>query len=907
MGRIQSNIGLITGTNITSTVDQLVAISAIPRDRLQARVKSYEAQQIALNELTATIIGIELQSTRLGTTSTLSSINATSSVPDSVSVRNTGSPVPGNYSLRTLQTAQTSAAASNTFTSASETIQAGEFVVRTGGFVDSTTVLDELRGGAGIARGKFSITDRSGTSREIDLSGAVTIEDVVKKINSTDGLKVNAKTDGDRIVLTDISGSTTSNLKVEEVDSGRTAAELGFSGIDVASSSATGDDLVFLTSSTRLHTLRDGRGIAFGSGDDLNVTLKDGTSLNIDLNATKAPATIGQMLTAINAVNSTKLEARIQSNGNGIELIDKTSGTSSFAASGRVADQLGLTGVDGSSGTVAGTRIQSALQGPLLASLNGGQGLGTLGFFNIQNRAGGLFDVDLSGASSLREVIDRINQANAGVSATFNQSRTGISLQDTTGSTAFNLVIANGDPTATATKLKIAADVSSNTIDSNSLGVQFVSEGTALSKLNQGRGIRSGTFNITDSAGKQATINLTSANITTVGDLIQTINDKNIGVKAQLNKTGDGYILIDTANGSGQITITDSNGGNTALDLGIRGTSKVVTIDSVSQKQIESSQTFRLTFDGTETLTQVVEKLNAGNAPLTASLLTSGPSTVRLLFSSRASGEVGRIVAEGDGIGLSIANTTNARNAVLSFGSGSEGVGAIVQSSSNVFTDVISGLEITAKGTSSQPAQITVARSRDNIEKSIQLLVDQFNKAIDKIKKETSFDATTQTTGQLFGTSEVLRVEHAFSRFINSRTFGSGKVQSLSQLGVGYNDSGKLTFDKSKLSKQLETNASDVEDFFTKADTGFSARAKKVFDGLVGVKSSVLVNRNQAIQKNIENGNARIGHLNIRLDNERNRLLKQFYGMEDAIAKIKNNASALSNIQYISLSGQSSG
>jgi flagellar hook-associated protein 2 len=517
----------------------------------------------------------------------------------------------------------------------------------------------------------------------------------------------------------------------------------------------------------------------------------------------------------------------------------------------------------------------------------------------IQNRAGTTTNVNLAGSTGLRDVIDRINQSNSGVTATLNQSRTGIALRDTTGATAFNLKITDGDSNATATKLKIAADVASSSIDSNSLGLQFVSEGTTLKSLNQGRGVRSGSFSITDSAGKQVSISVSEAATKTVGDLIRAINDRDIGVEAKLNSTGDGFVIVDTANGSGEMKIEDANNGNAALDLGIRGTSKEVTVNSVVQKQIEGSQTFRLTFDGTETLTNVVEKINAGNAPLTASILTSGPSTVRLLFSSKASGETGRIVAEGDDVGLSIATTSTARNAVIAFGSGTADGGSIVQSSSNVFANVINGLEITAKGTTTEAVQVTVAKSRDSIEKNLQLFVDQMNRAIDKIKKETSFDATTQSTGQLFGTGEVLRVEQSLSRLISVKSFGTGKIQSLEQLGVRYNDQGKLTLDKDTLKDQVEANPTDVEEFFTNSKIGFAVRAKKVTDSLVGIKNGALVNRGQTIQRNIDTSNKRIENFNIRLESERNRLLKQFYGAEDAISKIKNNLSAINNIQFI--------
>ena len=303
-----------------------------------------------------------------------------------------------------------------------------------------------------------------------------------------------------------------------------------------------------------------------------------------------------------------------------------------------------------------------------------------------------------------------------------------------------------------------------------------------------------------------------------------------------------------------------------------------------------------MTLSGTETLSEVADKINKANGPLTVSLLTSGPSTVRLLFTSRSSGEIGRVVAEGGAVGLNVNTTGLARDAIISVGSTGEAGGTLVRSSNNTFDQAITGLSLTAKGISSDPVDINVSTSNNNIEKNLQLFVDQYNKVRDKIDKETSFDADTKSTGQLFGATEVLRVEQTLARFVQQRSFASGKVQSLEQLGVSLDDKGKLKLDKAKLSKAIESNLTDVQDFLTKEKTGFSARAKTVLDGLVGVKSSVLVNRSQAIQRNIETSTSRVDSLTARLERERGRLSKQFYDLETNLAKIKNNGSALNQL-----------
>ncbi|MFN7889482.1 MAG: flagellar filament capping protein FliD [Pirellula sp.] len=895
MGRIQSNVGLASGINITSTVDQLMAVSSRSKTALETRVKGLQAQQVAINEITALVVGIQLQSDRIGAASSFTTNAVSSSKSDIVSAAISGAPAQGNYSVRVLQTAQTATASSAPLTSSNDTLLAGDFVVKTGGFVDSNIALDDLRGGAGIARGKIRITDRSGLAKEIDLRFSSTIDDTLKSINNA-GLRVSAKADGDRIVLTDLSGQTISNLIVEEVGGGRTAADLGLSGINVNANSATGDDLSFLASSSRISTLRDGRGIAFGFGTDLSITLKDGTTLNIDVNSDKAPSNVGQLIAKVNAANADKLELRISSNGNGLELVDKTTGSGAFVATGKLANQLGFTGVDGNSGSIGGSRIQSTLQGPLLSSLKGGQGLGTPGIITITNRQGTVKSVDMSGAQGLREVIDRINNSNSGVTASYNRSRTGIVVQDVTGGTSSNLIVADGDSNGTATKLGIAINAEKNSVEGGALDLQFVSEATELTRLNQGRGVRTGSFTITNASGSQKTVTLTP-NTKTVADVLELVNSNTIGVEAKLNAQGDGITIVDTSTGSGQLTITDNQSGSSALDLGIRGTGTPKT--SPARQEITGSQNFKLAINGTESITDVVKKINDANGPLTASLLTSGSSTVRLLLTSRATGDSGRFYADGEGIGLNINASGAARDAIVAVGSAEDSGGSLVRSSNNIVNNAIEGVALTLKGASPDPIDVTVSSNNSTLERNLQLFVDQYNKARDKIAKETEFNSDTGTTGLLIGSSEILRVEQALSRFITQRNFGSGKVQSLVQLGITANDKGKLEFDKEKLNKALASNPEDVKTFLTKETTGFGSRAKKLLDSLVGIKGSTLVIRSQTIQRQIESGTQRIETLTSKLSRERERLLNQFYKLEESISKIRGASTSLNDLQTV--------
>lgn len=88
--------------------------------------------------------------------------------------------------------------------------------------------VSELNDGLGIDLGKIKITDRNGASEEVDLTGVETIQDIIDILNlNTDlDIKASVNSSGTGINLQDNSGGS-GQFKVEEVDNGTTAQDLG--------------------------------------------------------------------------------------------------------------------------------------------------------------------------------------------------------------------------------------------------------------------------------------------------------------------------------------------------------------------------------------------------------------------------------------------------------------------------------------------------------------------------------------------------------------------------------------------------------------------------------------------------------------------------------------------------------
>lgn len=305
MGRITTSIGLITGIPIEDTVNKLIALQARPRELLEAKNKQLSDRQVALTTLSARLLSMQLSAFSLRNTSLYNRRTATSSNNAALSASVAGSPGLGSYQFTPLQQVQSHQLLSSGVSSRTAALGGGELAVRFGGFIDSDIDLSLLNGGEGIQRGRIKIFDRAGGSSEIDLRFAKTMNDVLEAINGA-SVGVRAEVAGDSLRLIDLTGSTSANLRVEEVLGGQTAASLGLSGTDVAASEVTGTDVVRLFGGLNLAATNDGNGVRFDRFlDDLEITFRNGTTATVDFHRIASPGVkaVG-VTTAANGVNA---------------------------------------------------------------------------------------------------------------------------------------------------------------------------------------------------------------------------------------------------------------------------------------------------------------------------------------------------------------------------------------------------------------------------------------------------------------------------------------------------------------------------------------------------------------------------------------------------------------------------
>jgi len=915
MGRITSNIGLITGVPITDTVNQLIALRARPRDLLAGQKQVLEAQQVAITSLTALLVGFQLSAGQLDSAKLFEQREVTAS-DEALGVTVTGTPAVGNYQYTPIQTAQSQQLVSSGFASATAPLGAGAFSFRFGGFIDAGISLDLLNGGEGFRRGKIRITDRSGASAEIDLRFARTVDDVLRAINDNATINVTAEAHGDRLRLLDHTGQISSDLRIQEVG-GTTAASLGLANVDVADSRADGADILRLFSGLRLEQLNDRTGVRFNEAlPDLEIAFRDHSTLTVDFHRLARPAagsnpaipatneqTLGDILETLNAADPARLRAELSADSDRIVLTDLTAESGgtfrvTSALGSKAAEDLGLTGAAGDN-LIAGSRLLAGLSTVSLSRLNGGAGLGPLGQVSLTDRNGATATVDFSGAASVQDLIDAINAAGIGVRAEINAARNGIRLRDTTGSTAGNLIISSGDSTNTAEALGIATDAAVASADSGSLKLQVVSRSTRLATLNGGGGVAKGSLRIVDSNGVSRTLNLLDDDIVTIGDVIDEVNDLGIGVNAQISEAGDGIALVDTAHGAGQLSVT-AGATSTAADLHWLGPAVERQIDGQPTQVIEGATTFTVELDETATLDDLVTKLNALGAGVTAAQLSDGSALnpFRFTLTSLRSGEAGNLLVDTSGTSFRLEQTARGRDALLASGALDDThSGILAASPDGVFDSLLAGVSIQVREQSSAPVTVNVKGTNSSLVSAVQAFVDNYNKLRQKLSELTAYNQDDPTrSGVLLGENAALQIETDLARLLSGRFIGVGSINTLESIGIGFKDDGTLSLDQTEFKARYAAAPEDVRRLFGDPEAGLAKKVETAVERLAGRDNSVLVNRAESLGRKIGASNERITFMNGRLEAERNRLLLQFYRMELAIGKLQNHLNALNSI-----------
>ncbi len=598
MGQIRSDIGLISGINTADIINQLIALEDRPITRVRAQNSNLQEQQQAFAGLSAQLLSLKLTAGRLTTPATFTATTSTSSDESVATVSSGAGATPGDFrfSVRRLVSAQQTVTGGFRDRETTPIAPDGGLLTFNRGEarLDRETRLEELNGGAGVQRGKIKITDLDRNSATIDLTDAITLQDVVAKINDASiGVRADIQSGG--LVVRDITGQTSVSgdraLIVADLGTTKTATQLGIAG-NTDTGELTGAPLYTIGNDTVLANLNDGLGVRSSGANDLAITSRDGQTFNISLGNA---VTLGDVADEIDEVSDGALTLSYRTDGRGLELIDTTAGggttTVTSTAGSSAAEDLGL---DAAAATFAGnaltgSRLIGDLDSKLLKFTNGGNGLAALGGaayqpVSLDTNLADLFQgtgitfngpgnndltvtardseegtasigIDLDGVTTVEELINAFDTATAGrVTLELRGDQLFAFNNTVTGENPFIIKSANGSGVAEALGIAV------NALTDVKAGLKLDPTGTRDD---------SSIISVTTADGTTTDIDLAAAE--TAGDLIALLNSSAAGITATLNDAGNGIKITDDTAGTGDLIIESAGDGALAEQLGLAG------------------------------------------------------------------------------------------------------------------------------------------------------------------------------------------------------------------------------------------------------------------------------------------------------------------------------------------------
>lgn len=953
MGTVTSGTGIFSGIDSSSIISQLLAVDARPKIVIQQRVAQLQSQTAALLGINSKLSALRTAVEKFRTANPFDNNAATSGDDKIIGATANVTAAAGTYSFLVDRLVSSQQMLSRGFADKGSTaVGAGTIsLVSAKSRLDGDTALADLNDGAGVSRGKIVITDSAGTSQTIDLTKAAYVSDVLDAINNNGNAKVTAKVVDDRIVLTDGAGGG-SQLRVVE-SGGTTAGSLGILG--QGTGTITGGSLRNITSNTLLASLNDGRGINLSniSGtarSDLTIKVDRGgvlTTVSVNLGEVTPPgenqkvtegaaSTLGQALKRINdaiaAKGLTGVSASIDTDGKRLKITDASAGTISTeeVGSGTAAKDLGLTG--SAVGTLTGKRIASGINTSLASSLNGGTGIGGDGNIDFILGDFSSFSVSIDRGATLSEIAQQIETASISggskrVSVGLSQNGLGLVVKDLVGGGAgFTIGGTPGADTAASLGISTTDPVTNGVVNGKDLGRAVIGTGTLLANLVPGKTFSTGKMRITDATGQVKEVSYDPTVNKTVGDLLNQINSAGLAVTASINATGDGILVQDSAasgTGLAKIKIEDITG-TLARDLSIAGTATGTGADN----RLDGTSRKKITLTATDTLQGMVDKINASGGSVKAAIVQtgSGVTPYQLSLFSSTSGRDGRFVVDSSALELGLQTLDAGENARVFYGSSDVSKAVLLTSSSNTLDNVVSGVKIDLKGTSTSAVNVSVQRDSAGLEKSLSDMADAFNAVVTGINAQSGYDSETKKAGPLLGDATALSIRSQLFGLIQSAPQGvSGKYQSLAQVGFKVGSGGTVSFDKDAFRAAMADDASAVKALLsarvvdtsasnptvndqpniTVKDTsgklsftqlGLAGKLEEFAKGMLDSVTGTLTLRKKTLEEQVTAQNNRIAGIDKQLEAKRIVLQAQFLRMEQSIGLLQQQQSALSGL-----------
>ena len=317
------------------------------------------------------------------------------------------------------------------------------------------------------------------------------------------------------------------------------------------------------------------------------------------------------------------------------------------------------------------------------------------------------------------------------------------------------------------------------------------------------------------------------------------------------------------------------------------------------QQTINGLGTFDASNSAQQGLEALAARINDLDAGVTASTVFDGIG-YRLSLIAEESGAANELLIDTGDTTLNFTEISQAQDALLAYGGFAGAAGSVlISSSDNEFEGIVGGVDVTVKEASDTPVTISISKSDSELVDAVEELVSAYNAIRDDLDQLTDFNEDDLSTGLLFGTNEALQVDLSLSQTITARYFGVGDFEALEEIGLSVTQDGKLELDTQQLQTAFAEDPGSLERLFTDEENGIVARLNRDLDRLSGEDSSLLDRRVDSLQRTIDSNNTRLEQFETSLERQRERLLLEFFQLEQVISNLQQNQSALASLQPV--------
>jgi flagellar hook-associated protein 2 len=391
-------------------------------------------------------------------------------------------------------------------------------------------------------------------------------------------------------------------------------------------------------------------------------------------------------------------------------------------------------------------------------------------------------------------------------------------------------------------------------------------------------------------------------------------------VSSLLSKLKAASDALDTTAEVGSYKATSSNAAIVASSSGLATPGKYsITVDKLAKEQrtysntiasvgtalgqagtlklgVGSGTTTDVAIVATDTLDDVIGKINASGQRVTASSFYDGTS-YRIQLRGQDSGAANAlsITETGTTFGFTVpANTVQAaQDAQIKLD------GFTIKSATNQVTGAIRGVTLALTAETTDAVTVGVDNDPDGLKTKLNALVDSYNAVVSKVKDLAGNGTIKAKDANLAGDSMLRSITGRISSALQTVTSSTATYNSLGSLGLSLDRSGKLSLDATKFSKAMSADSDGVTKLLAGAGTGglgVMGAVSTAVDLFTKTGTGILAGRNDAMAATTKRLQGRIDREEIRINRYADQLRKQFTQMDTTVASWNAQSSYLSRL-----------